>query len=556
MPLWQTGAARICAKLEHLAVEHVFGVPGTQNIAFLEALRRSSLRTVVPTHELAAAFMACGYYRSSGKIGVLTTIPGPGFAFTLAGLAEAAQDSAGVVYLLAKPQLDRKFDLQGLDQAAMLRPLTRKIVDLESSGAIDAKLEEAFAAASSNEPGPVVVHYRPEIMHADATASAVQQQSPEPDGADHGDISDAVERLIAARKPVLLVGQGCNEFSAKLRLLCGLADPVVIPTRSGRGVVSDFDPRCLVVGQNGTGAAAINRVLEHSDCVVAIGCKLSHNGSYGFRLRIPAERFIHVDSSRETLAANYKASLAVRADAGVFLDAILAKSSRVQKSAWIKTDIDTARQDGSVGSNPEPIVGGGSASAFFAKLRHVLPDNGILVTDSGQHQNLATRHFRVATARGLLIPSDFQSMGFGLPAALAAKLANPHRAVVALIGDGGFLMNGMEIATAVRERIALSIIVFRDNALGQIKAQQEATFGREHGTGLHMPDLRMFAESLGVRYENAQGNWSALSSAIAHEGVSLVEVEVAASTRVRLERLKGLARNLIRESAAAARRLH
>ncbi len=298
----------------------------------------------------------------------------------------------------------------------------------------------------------------------------------------------------------------------------------------------------------------LNDLLDRSDLIIAIGCKLSHNGTRGFKLRFPKEKLIHVDASSEVLEANYPAQLAIRADAASFLEA-LADSDATwssRQSKWREEELTECRISGAPDPNAvEPKTHGfdpPTPESFFGELRAALPTDSCLVTDSGLHQVLATRHFRVQQPRGMIIPSDFQSMGFGLPAAIGAKLAAPERAVVALIGDGGFLMSGMELVTAVREQTPLTVIVFNDGALGQISLQQISSYGHSHATELCTPNLELFAQSIGANYiDLSEDTLESLRGAAGGDYVTLVEVSVGENAAFLKARAKGLARQTARE---------
>jgi len=198
----------------------------------------------------------------------------------------------------------------------------------------------------------------------------------------------------------------------------------------------------------------------------------------------------------------------------------------------------------------EPVVHGvtpANAGAFFTALRRILPRNGIVVTDSGLHQGLVRRHFDVLAPRGLIIPSDLQSMGFGLPAAIGAKLAAPERPVVVVLGDGGFAMSGMELLTAVREKIPLTVIVFNDGRLNLIRLQQFSNFGRSESVDLMNPDFRAFATAVGAQYACVDGNAErVLRNSVNSALVTLVEVKVGDSPAIHLMRTKGLVRETAR----------
>jgi acetolactate synthase-1/2/3 large subunit len=221
--------------------------------------------------------------------------------------------------------------------------------------------------------------------------------------------------------------------------------------------------------------------------------------------------------------------------------------SRVEIGEW-KKRLRVIRSTGVL----EPVVHGvtpANAASFFAALRRVLPRNAIVVTDSGLHQGLVRRHFDVLAPRGLILPSDFQSMGFGLPAAIGAKLAAPERAVVAVLGDGGFAMSGMELLTAVREKIPLTVIVFNDGRLNLIRLQQFSSFGRSESVELLNPEFGAFAAAVGARYALVEGNAEqVLRSAVESADVTLVEVRVGDSPAIHLMRAKGLTRETARRA--------
>ncbi len=553
-----SGGRLLCSTLESLGVKHVFGLPGSQNVELFETLRQSSLRTILANHELAAAFMANGYYRASGKVGVLTTIPGPGFAYTVAAIAEASLDSSAILYIASKPSdvTGKKFNRQSIDQRTILGPLVRRIVEVERAGDIVSGVREAFAAATAAEPGPVMLHIDSRAISGEAEDSgegAVPVSAPrQPDPAL---VEQVIHLLLASQRPVLFVGQGANEGAQQLLELAELLQAPVIATRSARGVVPENHPLSLTFVYADPATDSLNSLLDRSDLILAIGCKFSQNGTYGFRLRLPQEKLIHVDASSEVLNANYPTKVAIQADAPAFLRAVLGSADvlRSRKSGWGPEEFALYGKSGAeYGNEPEPNIHGVSPAnpaGFFAMLRRVLPADSCVVTDSGLHQVLAGRHFRAHAPRGLITPSDFQSMGFGLPSAIGAKLAQPGKSVVALIGDGGLHISAMEIATAVRERIPLTVIVFNDGVLGQIRLQQFSRFGTAHATELLTPDLALLAQAMRADYLyfDKEGE-NELRAAIGGDAVTLVEVSVGDSNAIRVDRARGLLRHTARRA--------
>jgi acetolactate synthase-1/2/3 large subunit len=554
------GAESLCAALEDVGIDCVFGVPGTQDVALYGALRRTRIRTVAPTHELAGAFMANGYFRASGRPAALFTIPGPGFAYALPGLAEARQDSAALLHIVgAAPHGQRRFQLQALDQRQLAAPLAKAIVRAETAEAMAPAVESAFDLAVSGEPGPVVLEYSARALSGDAGRRRPRGRRASPE-VDLSGVAEIAAFVARARRPVIFAGQGCADASAPLRQLAERLTAPVLTTLSGRGALPEDHALALGFEFACGEVETLNALLRQADCVLAVGVKLSAAGTHDFGVDLPPDRLIHVDSAADVLGATYPPRLAMAAPAGPFLGALLAalsvKGAGVPlASAWTLGEVagwrERLRARGA-DAGPEPRfreISGKTASAVVAALRRALPRDGILVTDSGLHQALVRRYFEVRAPRGLIVPSDFQSMGFGVPAAIGARLAAPDRPVVAVVGDGGFAMTAMELLTAVRERLAFTVVVFTDGHLGRIRLQQLARDGHATACDVHNPDLEALSRALGVEYARGEGDLEGtLCAAIGGGRPAVVEVAVSDSLAIHVMRVQGLARAVSRRT--------
>jgi acetolactate synthase-1/2/3 large subunit len=557
-----TGSELLCRTLEQLGVEVVFGLPGTLNVPIYEALRRSSVRAVTASDELAAAFMANGYYRASGKVGVVTVIPGPGFTYALTGLAEAQHDSAAVLLITLKKsdEAARKFAFQVIDQASLAAPLVKRIIEIDRIELLVPRVREAYSAALQGEPGPVMVEIHSDLMNqvheylsADRSPDSGTFNVPNAAG-----IDEAAKLLSESRRPIIYVGQGAAE---SWRQVIGLAEKFNCPvfsTCSGRGIVPEDHP--LSFGYDfsyGVGKTAAE-IISEADLVLAIGCKFTHNGSGGFRLHLPADKLIQVDTSSEVIGANYPVKLGIVSNAILFLEALLKhpQVAPIQGPKWSKAELSAKqaqlRSEQLKTVPQEPEVSGLDRKdllTFFESLRKALPAESCLVTDSGQHQLLTRTYFRVLTPRGLIVPADFQSMGFGLPAAIGARLARPDRPVVALIGDGALAMTATELLTAVRENIDLTVIVFNDGHFGLIRLQQESQTGHSYGVKLFNPDISALASTMGVSYLRLAGDpKETLASVIGEPGVKLVEAVLKDSPSIRRLQVSSAAREMTRRA--------
>ncbi|MGE3617815.1 MAG: thiamine pyrophosphate-binding protein [Gemmatimonadales bacterium] len=542
----------IVGQLEGLGVPVCFGVPGSQNVWLFEALRRSRVRTVVGSDEMAAAFMAAAYARVTGGLAVLTTIPGPGFTFSLPGIAEARADSAALLYLATT--VDRKshpFTLQLLPQREIAAGIAKAVVVIESVAEIGPAIARAAALATSGEPGPVVVEIDSELLHQPAPAAAPQ---PLATGGAVPDLAAVVGRLAAARRPLFFLGQGARDAGRAIQQYATARTMPIVTTCSGRGIVPESDRLVLYRDFSFGLGPTLPKLIEQADLVVAVGCKFSHNGTAGFELPFHADRLIHIDRSPEVLAARYCGGTSVEADAAAFGAALNGVLGEAGPTDWSADELAVTRRtldQERVTSLPFPptVEQGPAIGELFAELDSALPASRIVTTDSGYHQGLVRSLARVHRPMGLLAPTDFQSMGFGLPAAIAAKVAEPDAVVVACIGDGGFAMMAGEILTARREGLDLIVVVFNNGALGLIENSQVRRFGHRAGTQLINPDFALAAAALGATYHlGNDGFGAALRTAAAAGGVHLIELALGARQGLAAAQ----ARAVVRETAKRA----
>jgi len=536
-------AAAIRVALERCNAGAVFGLPGGPNHALFQALRTARPRLIVPTHELAAAFMAGTYGRVDGRPGILLTIPGPGFAYALLGIAEAWQDSAPLVHIVSAPPdgQNQRHCHQALDQAAIVRPIVKAVFGVSELAQLGDTICIANETARCGEPGPVVVQ--------------LGGSAAPPSGGHVADAQDAVgaraiwARIHQARKPVLLLGQGCVRSAAVIGTYVERTATPVFTTASGRGVIPEHSPWCLGYDSLRGSIDELNAFLRETDLVIAIGARLAFNGTAGFGVTLPPERLVHVDASAANLNAVYPASNVAAISAEAFFK--LPESGFAPSTTWTLSVLTPWRtRIRAVDSrDPEPTIAGRTPEQFFALLRAELPDDAVVVTDSGLHQVLARRYFEVRHVHGLLLPTDLQSMGFALPSAIAAKLAAPSRPVVALVGDGGALMSGLELAVAVREKLALTVVVFNDGYLNQIRMQQLQDCGRGHGVALPVIDFKALADTVGAKYvAGDSATLERIGRATRGTGVTLIEVAVRDGVAVYAAAAKSRAKAVVRSA--------
>ena len=549
------GFEALCTAMRVLGIDCVFGIPGTQTVPLFDAFRQHGLRTVLTSHELGAAFMANGYFRATGRIAALSTIPGPGFMYALTGIAEARLDSVGMLYLVGRPSAGpgRTFRLQAIDQRTIAAPILKGTFAITNAAHAASVIREAHALATGGEPGPVMVELDMTVLSGDAASDAATPMA-RPAPVAHDAASDELARRFSlSKRPLFFVGQGAYSVAARLHSLVERLEVPVMTTPSARGVVPEDHRLVLPFDPLRGHIDAANRFIDRADLVVALGCKLGHNGSAGFSLRLPADRLVHVDIEPGTVGANYETLLGLTASVDSVLPVLEARSARTE---WLDADVAHARETlrGPAADQAEPVIHGGwgrTPRELFGWLRRVLSRDAILVTDSGLHQIMARRHFDVLAPRGLICPTDFQSMGFGLPAAIGARIAAPDRQVVAVVGDGGFLMSGLELLTARREKVPIAVLVFNDGHLNQIRVQQQAGSGRTQAVDLLNPDYEMLAKSFGIGYLRfGAGDAEAAAKALGggDGGPVLIEVLVGDSMEMRAAAAVALSKAVVRRA--------
>jgi thiamine pyrophosphate-dependent acetolactate synthase large subunit-like protein len=536
----RTGAAHLLDALGAHGVSGIFGLPGTQGIGIWDELRRTDApRAVVPTSELAASFMANGAARATGRAAALIVIPGPGLAYAVAGLAEAKLDS--VPLLVVVPESARRIEggsgHESIDDAALSAPVVKASLRIDDSAQVGPMVAHALELAEAGEPGPVFLG----ISHraSGSTASSDRPRTVEP--AAPCDMTEVAQRLRSARRPILLAGQGAFGAAAEVQMLVERLGAPVITTTSGRGVVPETHPLAVPFDAPGTPPDTLNELVDSADLILALGVKLTYNGTLGGRRRLAADRLVRIDASADVLT-RAASSLRVVADCRAAVAQLL---DEVAPSAWTAAEIAAARARLAAlePGTPEPPLAGGTAKELFAGLRTAVPPDWTVTTDSGYHQYLARRHHVVLQPRTFLVPTDFQSMGYGISGAVGAAIAT-GRGAVAVVGDGGLNMGATELLTAVRENLQLVVLVFVDGSFGLIRLQQLGRSGVESGVQISSPDLHALATAVGAGHEllaDVGDAQAVFGRAVERGGVTIVEVPVGDPPNLTRMKMRGRA---------------
>jgi acetolactate synthase-1/2/3 large subunit len=537
----RTGGEWVVAALAAEGVRHVFGIPGIHNLAVYDALlRQAAVRHVLARHEQGAGFMADGYARASGRPGVVLATTGPGATNVLTPLVEAHAGSQPVILLASDIPLALLG--QGLgalhevpNQIDCFRPVCRWAETIRSGAEIPGAVQGAFYLLRTGRPGPIALSIPTDLLAAPVAARLGPAGGDRRPPCDVARLDEAAHRLKQARRPLLIAGGGvvAAEATGELLALARRLEAPVITTVMGRGAVPETDPLWLGVLPN---RRATEAALGAADVVLAVGCRFAHRSTRGLLLNLafrPEQVLIHLDLDPAVLGRLHPPSIGLVGDARDGLAGLVAAlGPGPPRSAWDHAALGSARR--SRGARFTPTM-----DRALRILREGLPPAGIVVNDQTGLNYWMEWHFPVHAPRTFLYPVGSATLGYGVPAAIGAKLAWPDRPVLAVVGDGGFLFSVNELATAVKYALPVVFLVVNDGRYGAIRYLQEHLYGRCGETELSNPDFPALARAFGAegrRVESLDALASALDKALGTPGPVVLELPLAVEPPWEIER--------------------
>jgi acetolactate synthase-1/2/3 large subunit len=520
----RTGARILVDQLLIQGVNHAFCVPGESYIAVLDALydAREMIKLIVTRHESGTTFMADAYAKLTGQPGVAFVTRGPGATNAAIGIHTSFQDSTPVILFIGQVGTDfaEREAFQEIDYRQMFGPMVKWVAQIDSAGRVPEFIARAFQVATSGRPGPVVLAL-PEDMQtqvADVTDALCHQ----PVQAAPSDMQVAgLRRLLGrAQRPIVIAG-GPGWTEAACDNLKRFVEANYLPVACAFRAQDVFDNRHPnYVGDVGIGInPRLALRIREADLVIAIGPRLGEMTTSGYTLLtapVPQQTLVHVHSGAEELGRVYQPSLAINTGMPQFASR-LAMMVPVEEPPWrpllegARAEFESWQQRPAVYTHAHPAL---DLWEVIQILHRALPNDAILTNGAGNFSGWAHRFWRYPGLRTQLAPTA-GSMGYGVPAAIAAKIAAPERTVVAFAGDGDFLMTGQELATALQYGAAVLILVFNNSMYGTIRMHQEREFpGRDHGTRLTNPDFARYAQSFGA-FGSAVGTTDEFGTALA-----------------------------------------
>jgi acetolactate synthase-1/2/3 large subunit len=530
--LSRSAAQLIVSCLENEGVEYVFGIPGEENIRLVDALNGSSIRFILARSEQGASFMADMYGRVTGRAGVCTATLGPGAINLLLGVADAHCDSTPLVAITAQVGLDRvyKETHQFVDLVAMFKPVSKWADTVLTPASIPEMVRSAFKTAETERPGAAYLAVPQDVEPMEVAGdlrplavNRVQPVAPSP-----SQLARAAAALGGAKRPIVLAGHGAarsDAGDALVRFSEKLGIPVAT-TFHGKGVMPDDHPNAL-------GAVGFmvhdytNFGFDQADTVITVGYELQEFPPA--RINPTGDKTIlHLHHFPAVVDAHYNIAVGIEGDISATLDALAAAVSRTfgldstscAIRAKLKGELDGGRADPSFPVKPQRLV---------SDIRAAMGRDDIVLADTGAIKMWMARLYPTYRANTCLISNGLATMAFALPGAIGVKLAYPDRKVLAVMGDGSFLMNSQEIETALREKVAMVILVWVDRSYGLIKWKMDLEIHRHSYVDFTNPDFVAYAESFGAKGYRIRATdelLPVLRTALADDTVSVIACPV------------------------------
>jgi acetolactate synthase I/II/III large subunit len=507
MPITRTGAQIIWECLVHEGVTTVFGYPGGAILPAYDAMLDYPIRHVLVRHEQGATHMADGYARAGGGVGVAMATSGPGATNMVTGIATAMMDSVPMVCITGQvPSRLIGYDaFQETDITGIILPITKHSYLVTRVQDIMPALKEAFYIAKSGRPGPVLVDITKDAQQAsmewDWDPSGIQLRGYRPTlTVARSDLARAVDLIRSARKPVILAGQGVLQSGAmkEVRQFAERINAPMAMTLLGIGGIPASHP--LNIGMMGMhGEAWVNHAIQEADLLLAFGMRFDDRVTGNIKTYAPHARKIHVDIDPSEINKNVAVDAAIVADLREALRDLLEVVEPKEHGPWLKY-IASMKGDSAVRDiQTLPDNGHLYAPHVINDIWRLTRGKAIVATDVGQHQMWEAQYYHHEDPRSLITSGGLGTMGFGLPAAIGAKMARPDMEVWAIVGDGGFQMTQAELSTAAQEGVKVNVAVINNGYLGMVRQWQEFFYERRYAaTPLRNPDFVKIAEAHGL----------------------------------------------------------
>ncbi|MCG2460020.1 thiamine pyrophosphate-binding protein [Flavobacteriaceae bacterium F89] len=505
----RTGASLAVYALEQIGVKYTFGIPGVHNIELYDELNNSKdIEPILVTHEGGASFMAFGVSCTSDSIGTLMIVPAAGTTHAMSGIGEAFLDGIPMLIITGGTRQDsgRHYQLHQLDQENLVDEITKAFFKVKSHKEIIPTLYKAYEIAISGEPGPVFIEIPIELQMFKGEVDKIEPyvQNFRNPAIDELKLSKAAKILAQAKNPGIYVGWGAAGATAFTARIAELLGAPVATTLQGKASFPASNPLHTGFGFGPNSVPASQKAFADCDAMLAVGVRFSEIGTGSFGVKVP-ENLVHIDIKPTVFDKNYPTKVAIEGDASDALSLLAQELERIlekgpKDSADLKKLIATEKQDYFGEWKGKPLTDKVSPGYFFEALTAFTDDDTYFVVDDGKHTYLAAELLPINRSRHFVSPTDFNCMGFCVPAAIGVKFMNPDHKVVGIVGDGGFLMTGMEALTASTYKKGVVYFIFHDGELGQISQFQKIPLNRKVATIIGNVNFKGMADATGAAY--------------------------------------------------------
>ncbi len=503
------GGDAIIKALMDKGVDTIFGYPGGTVIPFYDMLYDSDLRHILVRHEQCAAHAAEGYAKASGKVGVCLATSGPGATNLVTGIANAYMDSSPIIAITGQvvSNLIGNDAFQEVDIMGITMPITKHSYQPKDANDIPSIINTSFEIASTGRNGPVLIDVPKEVQEQeldDYVLGTIPTPGYKPTiRGNSKQIVKAAQMLKSAERPLILAGGGTILAGAgeEVKKVSELIKAPVATTLMGKGIVDEKDD--LSIGMLGMhGKQVANQNVNKTDCLLAIGCRFSDRTTGKLEEFLPEAKVIHIDIDPAEIGKNVAVDLPIVGDAKIVLDQLIneLEGSKIDESAWFKSIVDFKKSTiPRVSYDDIPL----KPQQVIKEIAGAITEDTIVTTDVGLHQMWAAHFLDISKPRKFISSGGLGTMGFGFPAAIGAKVACPDDAVLAIVGDGGFLMVSQELATIKEHDIPVVIAMLNNRKLGMVYQWQNKMYNKRYSeTDLgNTPDFVKLAESYGINAE-------------------------------------------------------
>ena len=538
--------------LEAEGVTKIFGVPGEENADVMISLIDSPIEFVLCRHEQAAAFAADTYGRLTGKSGVCLGTLGPGATNLVTGVADANMDRAPLVCIIGQASTKRlhKESHQNMDSISMFKPISKWAHSIYSAENIPEVVRKAFKVAEAEKPGACIIELPEDVAEEEINLTPMRVVKTRRAAADHKAVAEVVDLIGQAKKPIILAGNGAirKRAAAQLSRLAHKSGIGVVNTFMGKGALPMSDPHCLfTIGLQSKDY--INVAIDDADLVIAVGYDLVEFAPSFWNEHKENKKLVHIDFLSAEVDSDFPVDVDVVSDVADALWQINEElnrrfdnepglplfdiADRKKLRQAISDDFAQEKDDQSFPMKPQKVLW---------DVRKFLGPDDIVLSDVGAHKMWIARYYQCETPNTCLISNGFCSMGFALPGALGAKIAQPDVRVLAICGDAGFLMNVQDLETLVRNKVNAVIMVWCDGEYGLIKWKQQNSFGRHSELSFNNPDFDLLAKSFGMwgrTLTSGEELPNALKEAFEQDGPALLAVPIDYAENMKLTKRLG-----------------